>query len=598
MARKKIEVEIGVDDKITRDLERIEGEVKELDAMTAEIAVDADTDAATRKMEDLGRTTNKTGGVMANFAGNASQDLGQLAGVTGSAGVALGQFAEYATEGDIALKGLAVTAGGMAGVAAAIEQITAQMAVLAEADAFDTEQVEAFKDALLEGKTAVEALKAELTEAGKVTVRDFGESALAALPWGDDTVMRDITDKVVSLGIDVDEFSDIAADNTKDLKAWAEAMIADGQNAEDVLDVYSALLQARGKLALGTRAAAISQQFFNTTVDKGTTIVDKYNDSFKTTSEMHLEHQAGLLGVVAAQEDFDRAVVDSELSLRDLADTIDSIEEDALNKLFETGNEPIDTLTKAQKLHQEMRDFVEWFNKQPGGLPNLFDPNDVNADDFLDKIGKLRGPIQENVAAVFAESGPAAAQAIAKGFVDSLAKATGLTSAEITTLLGLDDLEAKIRVSIEMSEVELAKQQLAILEGLFGGDATRAQKTLIANLKLALEAGSITGEQAQTVIQNELRDFGVVIPTKLGAPDTHQAILNAQDALNANPLTIPVVLATSTSAGEAARLGAYAIPNPQPTINQTIIYPPGTTPTATVGAGNIYLSRNGSRTSP
>jgi len=357
MARKKIEVEIVADDKISADLDRIEADVRELDALTVEIEADVDTSPATRSLDNLRTETDKTGGVMANFAGNATQDMGEVAGVTGSAGVAMGQFAEYAAEGDIALGNMALTAGGMAGVALVIDQIKSAMQVIAEADAFDTAEIDAFKEALLEGKSAVEALQDELTNTGTVMVRDFGEGMLAALPWGDDTVMRDITDKVVDLGLNVKEFSQLAGDNTVDLDAWSQAMIADGQNVSDVLDVYNALIQKRAKLNLADEASKINRQFLDT------------------------------------------------------------------------------------------------------------------------------------------------------------------------------------------------------------GEA-------------------------------------VVIPTELETPDTDKVVRDAQAALDANPVTIPVSAVASATAGEAARLGAFAVPNPQPVIHNTIIYPAGTTPTATVSTGNIYYSRNGVRTSP
>ena len=271
MARKKIEVEIVADDKISADLDRIEADAKALDDLTVELEVKADTGPAVRSMDDLDTKTDKTGNVMANFAGNASQDLGEIAGVGGSAGVAIGQIAEAAAEGEVAIGKLVTAAGPIAGVMLAIEQVKGQLAVLDVAEAFDTAQIEAFTTSILAGKTALEALQTELTETGKVMFKEMGESGLAALPWGDDTVLKDITDKVVSLGLNVKTFSELAA-GTQDLEDWMAAMEAAGQNSKDVRDVFWALVQERARLRAADEASRVTRQFLDTGVVTPTTV--------------------------------------------------------------------------------------------------------------------------------------------------------------------------------------------------------------------------------------------------------------------------------------------------------------------------------------
>ena len=63
MARKKIEVEIVADDKISADLDRIEADARALDDLTVELEVKADTGPAVRSMDDLSTKTDKTGTV-------------------------------------------------------------------------------------------------------------------------------------------------------------------------------------------------------------------------------------------------------------------------------------------------------------------------------------------------------------------------------------------------------------------------------------------------------------------------------------------------------------------------------------------------------
>ena len=54
------------------------------------------------------------------------------------------------------------------------------------------------------------------------------------------------------------------------------------------------------------------------------------------------------------------------------------------------------------------------------GVPDIFDPDDVDAGPFLDKIDSLRGPIQEKITAAFEAGGPEAAKATADSYIDSI----------------------------------------------------------------------------------------------------------------------------------------------------------------------------------
>jgi hypothetical protein len=71
-------------------------------------------------------------------------------------------------------------------------------------------------------------------------------------------------------------------------------------------------------------------------------------------------------------------------------------------------------------------------------------------------------------------------------------------------------------VALDMSEVENAKRQLDLLTGITGETAYTAL------IKLALDAGTMTGAGAQALVQAELADAGVTIPGEL-AVDTSLA---------------------------------------------------------------------------
>lgn len=76
-------------------------------------------------IEDVGRKTEKSGSVMANFAGNAVQELPGVGAAFGPLNTALGQFAEYATEGDISMGKFLKGAGALAGITAAFALLSA-----------------------------------------------------------------------------------------------------------------------------------------------------------------------------------------------------------------------------------------------------------------------------------------------------------------------------------------------------------------------------------------------------------------------------------------------------------------------------------------
>lgn len=90
-------------DGITDQLRRLEGQA----------------DDTASGMTRIGDSADRSRSVMANFTGNAIQELPGVAGSMGPLNVAMGQFAEYAAEGGISLKGLTKIAGPMAGLATA-----------------------------------------------------------------------------------------------------------------------------------------------------------------------------------------------------------------------------------------------------------------------------------------------------------------------------------------------------------------------------------------------------------------------------------------------------------------------------------------------
>jgi hypothetical protein len=228
--------------------------VDKIDDETVTLHVDtSEIDKLDTSLDEVGTSADRSKNVMANFAGNSAQDIGELAGVTGSTGVALGQIAEYATEGGISLKGLASTAGPMLAVGFAVEQISSEMARVKANDAWDTKRIDDYATAIKNGATELEALEAKIREMEAVEVR---------LPLVD--VVEDITDKVVDLGLNATTFSQIAAGGEDAIRAWGDGLTGAGANAQDVTLVMLAMGQEYDRLQQATESAKVSQKFLST----------------------------------------------------------------------------------------------------------------------------------------------------------------------------------------------------------------------------------------------------------------------------------------------------------------------------------------------
>ena len=114
---------------------------------------------------------------------------------------------------------------------------------IAETEAFNKAQAEGFSDALAEGATAAEAISQHLTEAGKIEFRLFDET-------------QDLGENLAALGLDVDQFSQLAARDAEGIRAWGDAMIAAGADAHDVNLVMLAATKTAENLGGAQKLAA------------------------------------------------------------------------------------------------------------------------------------------------------------------------------------------------------------------------------------------------------------------------------------------------------------------------------------------------------
>jgi len=248
------------------ELDDVTAAAKTADDQTVDVTVSTSgADTAATSLRNVADSGGAAKSVFANLTGNAAQDLGAIAGVGGSAGVALGQLTERATEGGIALSQMGAATASLAGVAIALEYAKGGLEAIKQADAWDTKKIEDYRDAILEGVAAVDALETSLTEAKGVSVSEINEGWLAGgLPWGDDTVIKDITQDVVDLGLNVETFSQLAAGSNENIDAWGQAQKDAGADSQQLQTVLLALGQEHIRLTKAQDAAKVSQQFLKT----------------------------------------------------------------------------------------------------------------------------------------------------------------------------------------------------------------------------------------------------------------------------------------------------------------------------------------------
>lgn len=267
---------------ITDEAETLATAIRRVDDVNLS-AVTAETERLDTAMESVGKETDKTKSVVANFAGNAVQEIPGISGAIGPLNVALGQFAEYATEGDIKLSKLAGSIGPLLGAGAALALIQSKLANVAETKAFNKENVDAYTQSLREGATAVEAIRDRMSEVGGAQARVLDTSVINT--WGgawvrssgaiggivgklfDKQKTVDVTADLTAVGLNADKVARLIAQGKPRVNEFLDALRAAGVQGTTYGNVAAYLSQATDNLATSTKAATVATQFgLDTTV--------------------------------------------------------------------------------------------------------------------------------------------------------------------------------------------------------------------------------------------------------------------------------------------------------------------------------------------
>ncbi|MEQ1700363.1 MAG: hypothetical protein ABMA25_09645 [Ilumatobacteraceae bacterium] len=171
----------------------------------------------------VSREVDQSRSVMANFAGNAIQELPLVGQAFGPLSMALSQFAEYAAEGNVKLSGLVKAAAGLgAGLAAfaVIDAVADSFQNLGSAQREAADRAEKFREAAdqatggIDLQTLALASNAEAWALYNDAIYAGADKATRDLVAGN----KELTDTLIDLGIGMDEV--VAAGRS--MSAWQE----------------------------------------------------------------------------------------------------------------------------------------------------------------------------------------------------------------------------------------------------------------------------------------------------------------------------------------------------------------------------------------
>jgi len=426
---------------ITTEADTLAAAIKKVDDVNLQ-NVTAETDKLNNGLDETANKADRSGAVFANFAGNAAQEIPGVANALGPLNVAVGQFAEYATEGSISLRGLVTALGPIAAITGALLIVKSVFTDIANTKAFEKENVQAFKKALLDGATAAAALRDRLGEVGKLELRAFDPSAFAGLsgfsqkiPGIVDTITggvskifgvfarsgtSDLTQQALNLGLNADRASKLIAGGADRINQWAAAQRAAGANTEELDKVTRALLQRLEELNKATEGAAVTEQF----------LIDTTRQS--TSATMML---AAANGAAAVAVDQKAAADKAAKEAADAAAQADQNQANAIDAVREALYRRNNARYAQQDADSNARKAIEEYNK---------------AQAKADKTGKASDIAAAAEAADKAEraiNGAAAATSVYAGeqyqYASAADQATAKTAASVAELQNLSNLIGK-----------------------------------------------------------------------------------------------------------------------------------------------------------
>jgi hypothetical protein len=218
------------------------------DALAAALKRAGDVKITAKKLgfddvdQALGRTTERSR-VASTAIGGIGNSISELPGIgsLGPVAESMGMLAENALEGEANLKGLVIAGGGLAALGLTMGAISKAMQSMADTDAFNTEQVESFRDAINETNAELSAVNEHFREAQEIAGRAGGLG-----PFFEKT--KEITAQLIDAGVSYDEWVDAVETGGPALDAVTEKMRAYRDSLKEQRDEANNSLQPTADL--------------------------------------------------------------------------------------------------------------------------------------------------------------------------------------------------------------------------------------------------------------------------------------------------------------------------------------------------------------
>jgi hypothetical protein len=296
-------------DEIEADADELARAVAKLDTVGANNARGLNV-----KMAEVADNTGKASDATRSFVGNAVGELPAAAGAFGPVSEAASQLTEGLLEGEISAKNLASALGPIALVGLATTKVIGYFQQVGKTKAWESDQVEAYAEALGETADGAAAVAAALRDAEKVE-----------LNLGNAFGRIDIAPALAAAGVSLAQFSEAVAGGEAGVERLAEALAAAG--VEDAGVILSAATQQSRLFGEAQERAAIVSAVFGdeaaTAAGKARDLTGAIDANREAAEEQNaeLETSIGLLeeaaDAILEQIDAQRAAADAGYELRD-----------------------------------------------------------------------------------------------------------------------------------------------------------------------------------------------------------------------------------------------------------------------------------------
>ena len=306
---------------ITAEADVLAAAIKQVDDVNLR-NVSAEADHLQTSMAGVAKSTDRSRSVMANFTGNAAQEIPGVANALGPLNVAVGQFAEYAAEGGVSLKNFAKAIGPIAILSGALLVVQGIIKASAAETKYWADNAEIVRDALLGLENPLDVIAKKNKEAMSIKVFDPNKGIFGGT--------REITDDIYKLGLTQTELTDILKGGKGAIEAWADTVegsrkplrrwALDRDEATSAALVYKYLNDQIKSGAEGTKQAVTQQKVFGDVLTQTASASDSVGMSAGFAAIGIAQQTAATEAATAASE----AAAQAD---RDQANAIDSVRE-------------------------------------------------------------------------------------------------------------------------------------------------------------------------------------------------------------------------------------------------------------------------------